>query len=82
MLVIGISGTRLQPEERDWLAHPGVGGVILFTRNFASPAQVSELCASLRERARPLILSWTEGGPVSFRDVYGLARTVPFRRAV
>lgn len=71
MLVIGISGTRLQPEERDWLAHPGVGGVILFTRNFASREQVSELCAQLREAApRELILCVDqEGGPVQrFRE--------------
>lgn len=66
MLVIGISNTRLQPEERDWLAHPGVGGVILFTRNFASREQVSTLCAELREAApRPLILCVDqEGGTV------------------
>lgn len=71
MLVIGISGTRLLPEERDWLAHPGVGGVILFTRNFASREQVSELSAELRAAApRPLILCVDqEGGPVQrFRD--------------
>ena len=71
MLVIGISGTQLKPEERDWLAHPGVGGVILFTRNFASRQQVSELCAELRDAAKqPLILCVDqEGGPVQrFRD--------------
>ena len=66
MLVIGISNTRLQPEERNWLAHPGVGGVILFSRNFASREQVSALCAELRAAApRPLILCVDqEGGPV------------------
>ena len=71
MLVIGISGTQLQPDEREWLAHPGVGGVILFTRNFASREQVSDLCAQLREAAkRPLILCVDqEGGPVQrFRE--------------
>ncbi len=71
MLVIGISGTALQAQERDWLAHPGVGGVILFSRNFASRTQVSELCAELREAApQPLILCVDqEGGPVQrFRE--------------
>ena len=71
MLVIGISGTQLQPEEHDWLAHPGVGGVILFSRNFASRQQVTELCAQLREAApRPLLLCVDqEGGPVQrFRE--------------
>lgn len=71
MLVIGIAGTSLQAQERDWLAHPWVGGVILFTRNFASRAQVAGLCAALRECAgRPLLLCVDqEGGPVQrFRD--------------
>ena len=71
MLVIGISATELCPAERDWLAHPGVGGVILFSRNFASRAQVTELCVALREAApHPLLLCVDqEGGPVQrFRD--------------
>lgn len=71
MLVIGIAGTTLAPEERDWLRDPVVGGVILFTRNFASRAQVSELCAELRATAAaPLLLCVDqEGGPVQrFRD--------------
>ena len=41
MLVIGIGGTALGAEERDWLQHPACAGVILFTRNFASKAQVA-----------------------------------------
>lgn len=71
MLVIGIAGTSLAAEERDWLAHPAVGGVILFSRNFASRVQVSELCAELRAAVRkPLLLCVDqEGGPVQrFRD--------------
>lgn len=71
MLVIGISATELQPAERDWLAHPAVGGVILFTRNFASRQQVTDLCAELRAAApRPLIVCVDqEGGPVQrFRE--------------
>lgn len=73
MLVIGISATELQPAERDWLAHPAVGGVILFTRNFASRQQVTDLCAELRAAApRPLIVCVDqEGGPVQrFRESF------------
>ena len=40
MLVIAVAGTELTPEERDWLQHPAVAGVILFTRNFESLAQL------------------------------------------
>jgi beta-N-acetylhexosaminidase len=73
MLVIGISGTELTAQERDWLQHDAVAGVILFTRNFSSREQVVELCAAIREAApRPqLICVDQEGGRVQrFRDGY------------
>ncbi len=73
MLVIGIRGHALAADESDWLQHPSVAGVILFSRNFASRAQVGELCAAIRASApRPLLLSVDqEGGRVQrFRDGY------------
>jgi beta-N-acetylhexosaminidase len=71
VLVIGIQGKELAAAERDWIAHPCVSGVILFTRNFASRTQVSELVAAIREvRSDPFLLSVDqEGGPVQrFRE--------------
>ncbi|MEN1940922.1 beta-N-acetylhexosaminidase [Luteimonas sp. MJ174] len=73
MLVIGIAGTGLTAQERDWLQHDACAGVILFTRNFASRAQVAELSAAIRETApRPqLICVDQEGGRVQrFREGY------------
>ena len=73
MLVIGISGTELTAQERDWLQHDAVAGVILFSRNFSSRAQVVELCAAIRAASpRPqLICVDQEGGRVQrFRDGY------------
>lgn len=73
MLVIGISGTELTAQERDWLQNDSVAGVILFTRNFASRQQVVDLCAAIRAAApRPqLICVDQEGGRVQrFRDGY------------
>ena len=73
MLVIGVAGTGLTPQERDWLQHPACAGVILFARNFASKAQVAELSQAIREAApRPqLICVDQEGGRVQrFRDGY------------
>lgn len=73
MLVIGIAGHELTPQERDWLRHDACAGVILFARNFASKAQVAELSQAIREAApRPqLVCVDQEGGRVQrFRDGY------------
>src|SRR5690606_27592988 len=73
MLVIGVAGTELTAQERDWLQHDAVAGVILFARNFASRAQVAELAAAIREAApRPQLLCVDqEGGRVQrFREGY------------
>ena len=73
MLVIGVAGTELNAQERDWLQHDACAGVILFKRNFASKAQVAELSAAIREAApRPqLICVDQEGGRVQrFREGY------------
>lgn len=71
MLLIGVSGTTLGARERDWLQHAACAGVVLFSRNFASRAQVAELTQAIREAApRPqLICVDQEGGRVQrFRD--------------
>ncbi len=73
MLVIGVAGTELSAQERDWLQHDACAGVILFTRNFASKTQLAELSAAIREAApRPQLLCVDqEGGRVQrFQDGY------------
>jgi len=81
MLVVGIAGKELAAGEREWLQHPACAGVILFTRNFSSRAQVTELTQAIRDAAsRPqLICVDQEGGPVQrFRD--GFFRLPPLAR--
>ncbi|MFY8205994.1 MAG: glycoside hydrolase family 3 N-terminal domain-containing protein, partial [Arenimonas sp.] len=71
MLIIGVEGHALTAAERDHLQHPAVAGVILFSRNFASRQQLSELCAEIRAAAprRQLICVDQEGGRVQrFRE--------------
>ncbi|MDG2525027.1 beta-N-acetylhexosaminidase [Stenotrophomonas sp. HITSZ_GD] len=73
MLLIGVAGTELTAQERAWLQHDAVAGVVLFKRNFASRAQVAELSAAIRTAApRPqLICVDQEGGRVQrFREGY------------
>jgi beta-N-acetylhexosaminidase len=85
MLVIGIAGMELAAHEREWLDHPGCAGVILFSRNFASREQVTDLTRSIRESCkRPLLICVDqEGGRVQrFRDGYADSRPGKFRRAL
>jgi beta-N-acetylhexosaminidase len=73
MLVIGVAGTQLTAQERDWIQNDACAGVILFSRNFASKAQVAELSQAIREAApRPqLVCVDQEGGRVQrFREGY------------
>ncbi len=65
-LLIGLSGTRLDADEREYLRHPWVGGVVLFTRNFVSRSQLEDLVGEIRLASlpRPLICIDQEGGRV------------------
>lgn len=46
-LLIGLSGLRLNSEETNWLSHPAVGGVVLFTRNYQDLNQLTALTAAI-----------------------------------
>jgi beta-N-acetylhexosaminidase len=79
-VVVDVQGLELDDAERARLLHPLVGGVILFTRNFASRAQVARLCAEIHALRRPRLLVCVdhEGGRVQrFRD--GFTSVPPMR---
>ena len=65
-LMIDIAGTELTADDGRRLAHPLVGGLILFARNYASPAQLKALTAEVHALRSPelLIAIDHEGGRV------------------
>jgi beta-N-acetylhexosaminidase len=72
-LMISLRGLALDADERRWLASTAVGGVILFSRNFDTRAQLDALVAEIRAVRSPhlLIAVDQEGGRVQrFREPF------------
>jgi len=77
---LGVEDMELTADDRARLAHPLVGGVILFARNYESPSQVKALTAAIRALRTPSLLIAVdhEGGRVQrFRD--GFSAIPPMR---
>jgi len=70
-LMIDIAGTQLSDLDRERLGHPLVGGIILFSRNYVNPEQLTQLTAEIHALRTPALLIAVdhEGGRVQrFRD--------------
>jgi beta-N-acetylhexosaminidase len=78
--VIDVVGTALTDEDRERLRHPAAGGVILFSRNYETPEQLSALTEDiekLREPALPICVDHEGGRVQRFRA--GFSAIPPMR---
>lgn len=64
--IVDLEGKDITVEEREMLAHPLVGGVVLFTRNYDSRSQLKRLCHDIHaSKETPLLIMVDqEGGRV------------------
>ena len=79
-LIIDIAGTTLTQVDRSRLAHPLVGGMILFGRNWQSRAQLTDLCADIKNLRPDLLIAVDhEGGRVQRFRTDGFTHLPPMR---
>ena len=79
-LIVDVAGTRLTKTDKQRLAHPLVGGVILFSRNWESRDQLSRLCRQIKKvRDDLLICVDHEGGRVQRFRTDGFTHLPPMR---
>jgi len=65
-VMLDLVGTTIAQEEREMMLHPQTGGVILFTRNYESPEQMTEMVKEIHALRSPHLLVAVdhEGGRV------------------
>jgi beta-N-acetylhexosaminidase len=80
-IMVDVDGVELSERDRRRLEHPACAGVILFSRNYESTAQLRTLCEQIKAVREPALVIGVdqEGGRVQrFRDDF---TTIPPMRA-
>ncbi|MBS3997657.1 MAG: beta-N-acetylhexosaminidase [Hydrogenophaga sp.] len=80
-LIIDVAGHSLTTADRQRLAHPLVGGVILFGRNWQDRAQLTRLCRQIKTVRPDLLIAVDhEGGRVQRFRTDGFTHLPPMAR--
>ena len=80
-VIIDVAGLSLSDDDRRRLAHPLVGGMILFGRNWQDREQLADLCAEVKAVRGDLLVSVDhEGGRVQRFRTGGFTHLPPMRR--
>mgnify|MGYP000374433747 CR=1 FL=1 len=79
LIISGISGMVLTDEERTFLENENIGGVILFSNNYESPAQLAELVNQIQTTRKeyPLFVCVDNEGGRVFRFKTGFTQFPP-----
>jgi beta-N-acetylhexosaminidase len=80
-VILDVAGVRLADDDRRRLAHPLVGGMILFGRNWENREQLAALCAEIKGVREDLLICVDhEGGRVQRFRTGGFTHLPPMRR--
>jgi len=81
LLMIDIEGLSLTAEDRELLLHPAVCGIILFARNYHTPAELLSLTHEIHQlRSPPLLIGVDQEGGRVQRFRQGLTRLPSMQR--
>jgi beta-N-acetylhexosaminidase len=80
-VILDVAGLELTADDRRRLAHPLVGGMILFARNWQDREQLANLCAQVKDVREDLLVCVDhEGGRVQRFRTDGFTHLPPMRR--
>ncbi len=79
-LILDVAGQALTAVDRRRLMHPMTGGLILFARNWKDRQQLTDLCASIKEVRKDILICVDhEGGRVQRFKTDGFTHLPPMR---